>query len=119
MAQRMATQRGISLIGLLFWAVVVGFTALVVIRVIPTVMEYYTIVKAVNRIAQSNPQTVAQARTDFDKTKQIEYSIVSVEPKDLEITKDNDKVRISFAYDKEVVLMGPVSLLIHYKGGSN
>ena len=38
MAQRMATQRGISLIGLLFWAVVVGFTALVVIRVIPTVM---------------------------------------------------------------------------------
>ena len=34
------TERGITLIGLLFWAIVVAFVALIVIRVLPTVNEY-------------------------------------------------------------------------------
>jgi hypothetical protein len=48
----------------------------------------------------------------------IEYSIVSVTPKDLEITKVNDKVVISFAYNKEIELMAPVYLLLKYEGRS-
>ena len=62
--------------------------------------------------------TVPAARVFFERTKQIEYSIVSIEPKDLVITKVDDKVKISFAYDKEVPLFGPVFLVIKYKGES-
>lgn len=110
-------QRGITLIGLLMWAIVVGFVALVVLRVLPTVNEYFTIQKAVTKVAREGG-TVQQIRTAFERTKDIEYSITSISAKDLTITKENDQVVISFAYDKEIELMHPVYLLIKYQGRS-
>ena len=38
--------------------------------------------------------------------------------KDLVITKENEKVVVSFAYDKEVELVKPVFLLIKFEGRS-
>ncbi|MCV2354498.1 DUF4845 domain-containing protein [Paucibacter sp. B2R-40] len=111
-------QRGISLLGLLFWGVLLAFTGVVAARVFPTVLEFYTIQTAVNRIAASNPATVPAVREAFDRTQQIEYSIVSINSKDLVISKENDKLQISFAYDKQIELGGPVYLLIKYEGRS-
>ena len=111
-------QRGISLFGLLFWGVVIAFVAVVGAKVTPTVMEYYTIARAVNKVAAGNPATVQAARIDFDKIKQVEYSI-QIDPNDLEITKENDKVKIYFAYQREISLGGPVYLLLKYEGSSN
>ena len=39
-------QRGVSLLGLLLWAVLIGALALVALRVLPTLNEYMTIQKA-------------------------------------------------------------------------
>ncbi|MDE2095079.1 MAG: DUF4845 domain-containing protein [Burkholderiales bacterium] len=113
-----ARQRGVTLFGLLFWAIVVGFVALVTMRVLPTMNEYFTIQKAVNQIARDGLTTVPEIRQAFDKQKEIEYSIQSIGGKDLDITKENDKVVIRFAYDKEIELMKPVYLLIKYEGRS-
>jgi hypothetical protein len=111
-------QRGITLFGLLFWAVLIGFFAYLLVRTLPTVNEYLTIQRAVEQIAKSNPSTVAEARNAFDKQKDIEYSIQSISGKDLTVTKENDKVVIGFAYDKEVPIYGPVYVLIKYEGRS-
>ena len=111
-------QRGVTLFGLMFWAIVVGFGALIGMRVLPTLNEYFTIQKAVNKIAQENLTTVGEIRKAFDKQKEVEYSIQTIGAKDLVITKDNDKVVISFAYDKEIELFKPVYLLIKYEGRS-
>jgi hypothetical protein len=111
-------QRGITLFGLMFWAIVVGFGALLIMRVLPTVNEFFTIQKAVKKVATDGGNTVPEIRNAFDKQKEIEYSIQSIGGKDLVITKENDKVVISFAYDKEIELMKPVYLLIKYEGRS-
>ena len=116
--RRAARQRGITLFGLLMWAIILGFLALVAMRVLPTVNEYFTIMKAVQKVATEGGTTVPEIRAAFERTKQIEYSIVSIEGKDLDITKENDKVVVSFAYDKEIELMAPVYLLIKYEGKS-
>lgn len=119
--QRMARrsqQRGVTLFGLLFWALLIGFVAYLAIRVFPTVNEYLTIERTIEKIAASAPTTVAEVRTAFDRQKEIEYSISTISGKDLDITKDNDKVVISFAYDKEVPIFGPVYLLIKYEGSA-
>ncbi|MBB4842383.1 hypothetical protein HNP55_000878 [Paucibacter oligotrophus] len=113
-----AGQRGISLFGLLFWAVLLAFVGVVGARVFPTVLEYYTIQRVINRIASESPATVPAVRADFERARQIEYSIVSITASDLEIGKQNDKVKISFAYDKQIPLMGPAYLLIKYEGSS-
>ncbi len=109
-------ERGITLIGLLFWAILVAFVALIVIRVLPTVNEYSTILRAVQKIAKDAPSTVAEARAAFEKQKEIEYSISSIGGKDLLVTKEREKVVIRFAYDKEVEIFEPVFLLIKYRG---
>ena len=111
-------QRGVTLFGLMFWAVLIGFGALITMRVLPTINEYYTIQRAVEKIAKEGGTTVPEIRNAFEKQKQIEYSISSIDGKDLKITKENDKVVVSFAYDKEIELMAPVYLLIKYEGRS-
>jgi hypothetical protein len=96
----------------------VGFLALLTMRVLPTLNEYFTIQKAVKKIATEGGTTVPEIRNAFEKQKEIEYSIQSISGKDLVITKENDKVIVSFAYDKEIELMKPVYLLIKYEGRS-
>ena len=111
-------QRGLTLFGLLFWAIVVGAVAYLVLRVFPTVNEYLTIKRTIDKVASSSPATVAEARAAFERQKDIEYSISSIGGKDLEVTKENDKIVIGFAYDKEIPIYGPVFLLIKYEGRS-
>ena len=110
-------QRGITMFGLLFWAIVIGVTALVGMRVVPTAVEYYTIMKAINRITAEEPGTVPQIRAAFERTKAIDL-ITSISGKDLDITKENEKVVISFAYSSEIELVKPAYLVIKYEGRS-
>ncbi|MBI3350569.1 MAG: DUF4845 domain-containing protein [Burkholderiales bacterium] len=113
-------QRGLTLIGLLFWGGVTAVTAVVAMKVFPTVLEYYTVQRIVDRIAAGNPSTVPQVRQEFDKATQVEYSIQSLKASDLVVSKDgNDRVVIEFGWDKEVDLFGPVYLLIKYRGKSH
>jgi len=114
----MRRQRGMSLIGLMAWAIIIGFIGYVAVRVLPTVNEFLTVQRAVDRVAADSPPTVGEVRKAFDKQKDIEYSITSISGKDLEVTKENDKLVIRFAYDKEIPLVEPVYLLLKYKGRS-
>ena len=112
-------QRGITLFGLMFWAIVIGFLAYVGLRVFPTVNEYLTIKRSIEKIAATSPTTVAEVRAAFERQKDIEYSISTISGKDLEVTKINEKVVIAFAYTKEIPLYGPVYLLLKYEGRSS
>ncbi|MDO4795291.1 MAG: DUF4845 domain-containing protein [Brachymonas sp.] len=108
-------QRGITFIGLLFVAVIVGFLMIVAAKTVPTVIEYQAIVKAINK-AKDN-ETVAEIERSFNAAAAID-DFTAVRAEDLVITKENGQVMIEFAYDKEIKLMGPVSLLIHYSGST-
>ena len=111
-------QRGFSLLGLLLWAIVIGIVALIGLRVLPTVNEYLTIQRAIDKVAAEGLTTVPEIRAAFERQKQIEYSISSITSKDLVIGKEDDRVVIRFAYNKEIELMPPVYLLIKYEGRS-
>jgi hypothetical protein len=115
---RVRAERGITLIGLLFWAILIGFFAYILVKALPTVNEYATIQRAVSKIAKEGPNTVPEIRAAFERQKEIEYSITSISGKDLQITKENDEVVIRFAYDKELEIISPVYLLIKYEGSS-
>ncbi len=115
---RSRRQRGVTLFGLLFWAIVIGFAALIAMRVLPTLNEYFTIQRAVEKIAKEGGTTVPEIRAAFEKQKTIEYSIQSISGSDLEVTKENEKIVVKFAYNKEIELAAPVYLLIKYEGRS-
>ena len=113
-----ADQRGVTLFGLLFWAIVVGFVALIGVRVMPTLNEFLTIQRAVSKVATEGGTTVPEIRRAFDKQREIEYAITSISGKDLDITKENERIVVSFAYDKEIEIVKPVYILIKYEGRS-
>jgi hypothetical protein len=113
---RQAKQRGISFIGLLFVAIVLGCTGVVVAQVIPTLIEYQAIYKAANKAKEGT--TVPEVRAIFDRAQAID-DFQSVAGKDLDIRKDGDKVVVSFSYTREIHLFGPAFLLLKYKGQSS
>ncbi|MEO5734613.1 MAG: hypothetical protein ABIQ87_13120, partial [Rubrivivax sp.] len=68
-----SAQRGMTLFGLAFWALLIGFAGYLLVRTLPTVNEYYTIQRTVDKVAASQPATVAEARQSFDKQRDLEY----------------------------------------------
>jgi len=102
-------QSGITLIGLLFWAVLISSIALVLMKVFPAVTEYRTIQSMVNKAAHDGGNTVGEIRAAFDRDSQVQYGVTSIH---------DDKVVIKFAYDREIELISPVFLLIKFEGQS-
>ena len=113
--QSKSKQRGITFFGLIFVGAVVGISGVIAAQVFPTVLEYQTVIKAVNKAQEGN--SVVEVRTIFDKAAAID-AISSVSGKDLEITKEGDKVVVRFAYEREMHLVGPAWLTLKYAGRS-
>ena len=108
-------QRGITFFGLLFVAIVLALTGVVVAQVVPTVVEYYAIGKAAQKA--STGQTIVEVRDIFSKAAQID-DIRSMTADGLDIVKENDKVVVSYAYTREIHLFGPAYLTLKYQGQS-
>lgn len=117
---RRQSQRGLTVVSLVLIAVVVGFLALVVMRVVPTFVEYQNIKKALVRAVSASGNTSPEAiRNAFDRSQAID-DFTAVSGKDLKIERRaNEQLHVSFEYEKRVPLFGPVSLVIEYQGDSS
>jgi type II secretory pathway pseudopilin PulG len=112
-------QQGFTLVGLIFWAVVISMLALLVMKVAPALSEYRTIQSMVNKAAREGGSTVPEIRAAYDRYLQIEYGVEAIRSgRDLDVAKEDDKIVIRFAYDKEIALVEPVYLVIKFKGQS-
>jgi len=114
----MKHQRGVALSGLLFWSVVLVMVAVLGMKVAPTFIEYQKILKdAKATTAKVGPDsTVADVRASFDKFAEID--MLDFQASQLDISKENGKVVISFDYEKRIPLFWNVSLVIAYKGST-
>ncbi len=113
--QTKSKQRGISFIGLLFVGGVLAMAGVVAAQVFPTVLEFMAVQKAVQRASAG--QSVVEVRSIFDKATEID-AISSITGKDLEVSKQGDKVVVAFAYQREIHLVGPAFLTLKYTGQS-
>jgi Tfp pilus assembly protein PilE len=116
LSQFKSKQKGVTFLGMLFFAAVVGVLFVIGAKVVPTVIEYQAILKAANNAKAGS--TVAEIRSTFDKNQSTGY-FESISGKDLVIEKKGDKNVISFAYQKEIPLAGPAYLLLKYEGKTN
>jgi Tfp pilus assembly major pilin PilA len=108
-------QSGISFVGLLFVVGVLACLGVLAAQAFPTVVEYNAVIKAVQKSSAGN--SVPEVRQIFDKAAQID-DIKSITAKDLEVSKNGDKVVVKFAYTKEIHMFGPAYLLLKYAGQS-
>jgi hypothetical protein len=107
-------QRGLSIIGLIFIGlIVVGLLALG-FRLVPVVIEYIAIERAVQKI-KNEGSTVRDIQAAFERHATID-DITSINSRDLDITKEGDQVVISYAYQKKIPIIDNVSLMIDFAG---
>jgi type II secretory pathway pseudopilin PulG len=110
-------QRGLTLVGLIFLLAIVGMIAVLAMKVTPTVTEYFSIKRAIGSVKAAGG-SVPEMRAAFDRQAEVGY-IDAINGKDLNIVKNGDNAEISFAYQKTIPLVGPVSLLIDYAGSTD
>ncbi len=110
-----ASQRGLSLLGLIVLGVILVFGALVTLKIFPTVTEYLAVKRAIvkARADGTDPQSI---RSAFDRAAAID-DITSLTGKDLQIAREpGGGYAVTFAYEKRIPLAGPASLLLEYRG---
>ncbi len=107
-----ARQRGLSFIGV----VMIGVLAVAVFAIggqsVPIFIEYFAIKKAAIKAARDG-STVPEIRASFDRAAAID-DIHSISGKDLEVTKRNDKIVVSYEYSREIPLAGPAYLVYRF-----
>lgn len=107
-------QRGASLIGLILIGIIVVALLILGARVVPAVVEYIAIERAVQKI-KNEGTTVRDIQTAFERHRTID-DITSITAQDLDITKEGDKIVISYAYQKKIPILDNVSLVIDFAG---
>lgn len=109
-------QRGLSLIGLIFFGMIAVGLLVLGFKTVPAVVEYIAVERAIQKI-KNEGSTVGEIRAAFDRFAQID-EITSINSRDLDITKEGDQVVVSFAYEKRIPVMDKVWLLIDFSGST-
>lgn len=110
-------QSGLGLFGLIFLAAIVVMVAIVGMKVVPTVIEYSAIQRAVKKAVRDGGDNANGIRRQFDLSAAVE-DISSIKGADLEVVKAGDRLAAKFKYEKRIPLVGPASLVIDYEGSS-
>lgn len=110
-------QRGLSLSGLIIALILVGLVAVIGMQVVPAVVEYQSIKKAMIE-ARNKGNSVAEIQAAYNKAEAAGY-FSAVGGNDLVIVKDNGEYVVSFAYEKKLPLFGPASLLLEFAASTN
>lgn len=113
--QPKSRQQGISFLGLIFVGGVLAVTGVIAAQVFPTFVEFQAVSKAAQKASEGG--TVIEVRKIFDRAAEID-AITSIKAKDLEVTKEDDRIVVRFAYQREIHLAGPAYLTLKYTGRS-
>lgn len=109
-----ARQAGVSLIGVLFIGLIVVVLLLLGAKLVPAIVEYIAIERAVQKI-KNEGNTVSEIRAAFERHATID-DIKSITARDLDITKEGDRIVISYAYQYNIQLLDNVRLVIDFSG---
>ncbi len=108
-------QSGLTLIGFLFVAAVVVVIGLVGFRVLPSYIEYFSVKKALagalDDAVDGQPATV---RRFFERRISAEY-IDSIDWRNLEVTKQNNQIVGTIAWETRLPLVYNISLLLEFE----
>jgi len=109
-------QRGMGLLGLLIIAIMVGFFVMSAIRILPGYLEYMSVRDIVARVASEydrDGDTFSDLRrklADYFNTNQIK----TLNPKDIEITRNEGDVIIDASYEQRIPLVWRIDAIVKY-----
>lgn len=112
--QQSQRQQGVSLVGLIVILALLSMVAMLLMKVVPVIVEYRSIKDAIV-VAKAAGPAAKDIQDSFSKQRISGY-FDAISSNDLEITRNGNEVEVSFAYKKEIPLVGPASLLFNFEG---
>ncbi|MCC7326330.1 MAG: DUF4845 domain-containing protein [Burkholderiales bacterium] len=112
-------QRGLSMIGFLFVAIVLMVVALLTFRMAPAYIEFYTVQKALEAaLADTNDPTLTNVRRAMDRKLSADYA-EAISAKDVNVVKNGNVVTASVSWEKRLPLVYNVSLLLEFDASAS
>jgi hypothetical protein len=112
----MRKQRGMSIYGLMYVAITLGFVGYVGLKIFNPMMEYLAVKKVFATMANQelrDGSSVQSIRIGFDKRATID-DIRSFKSADLEIGKDGNETTMSVSWSTKVPLFWVMSLVLDF-----
>jgi hypothetical protein len=114
-----ARQRGLTMTGFLFVAVVVLIVALICFRVIPAYIEYFSVQKALEgALADSKDLSKADIRKLVERRIGADY-IDSVNAGDIDVTKTGNVTTASVSWQTKLHMVGNASVLLEFDASAS
>ncbi|QDQ25537.1 DUF4845 domain-containing protein [Chitinimonas arctica] len=110
----MQKQRGLSMVTMLAWGIILGGALVLSLKLIPAYSEYFGVKSVLKKlVVEQSGAPVSDIRESFDKRANIE-NISSVKGEDLEILQDQQGTTVTVAYQRVIPLVANVSLLFDF-----
>ena len=114
-------QRGLTMFGFLFVAIVLVMVAMLAMKLVPAYIEFFEVKKILSAMGQESDlksKSNADIREDFLKRASAGYVTV-VKPEDLSIDRRGGVPVISAEYAFRTKLVGNVSLVVDFSASSD
>lgn len=114
-------QRGLTMFGFLFVAIVLVVVALLAMKLVPAYIEFFSVKKILATMGQDpeiRSKSNAEIRDSFSKRASTGYVTV-VKPEDLSIDRSGGTPVISAEYEFRTKLVGNVSLVVDFSASSD
>jgi uncharacterized protein DUF4845 len=111
----MRKQRGVSLMGAIFWMAFIGITGVMAAKLMPAYIDYFAVRKIFAAMEQNGETkgTVVAIRDAFDRRNQIE-NVRGLNGRDLEISKAGGETVITATWSQKVNLMNNLNACMDF-----
>lgn len=107
--------RGISLLGVLFVLLLVGFALTVLFRIGPLYLDDYTVRKSFEALGDGNTRTLSDQAI---REKLYKYFVVndvdSIDLKDVRINRTPERIQVSLYYERRVPFAGNLDVVAKF-----
>jgi len=113
-------QRGMSFISILILVVLGVSITLLVVKLTPAYIEFFSVKKIMSAIAKDPAfpgMSPKEIRDSFDRRATIDY-ITSVDGKDLDLSKDNGENVVSVEYARKIPLVLNISACLDFEAST-
>ncbi|HSD62068.1 MAG TPA: DUF4845 domain-containing protein [Burkholderiales bacterium] len=110
------SQSGLSMVGFIGLAIIVGFAALLALKLVPVYVEYFAVRSILNNLANDREMKDAQIRdirNIFIRRAQI-ADVTNVRGSDVDISRDSGVLTLATSYTVRVPVAGHVNLCLDF-----
>lgn len=116
----MQKQKGVTLIGMLLVGIVIVFAAIVVMKIVPAYIEYFSVKKVFSAMAVDpamKDATNDEVRLSYARRSGID-NITAVKPDDLDISRASGQTVVSVKYRVEKPLFGNLGIYMDFSAST-